>query len=139
LKELTLAMVKPDSLAAGKAGRIIAHLEERGFRILCLKMLRLSREKAGEFYGEHLGKPFYDDLVGFITSGPVIALAVEREDAVAYLREVIGATDPAQAEAGTVRALYAESKQRNAIHASDSPASAERELRFFFSRSDLII
>lgn len=139
MKELTLAMVKPDSLAAGKAGRIIAHLEERGFRILCLKMLRLSREKAGEFYGEHLGKPFYDDLVGFITSGPVIALAVEREDAVAYLREVIGATDPAQAEAGTVRALYAESKQRNAIHASDSPASAERELRFFFSRSDLII
>ncbi|HLA41046.1 MAG TPA: nucleoside-diphosphate kinase [Candidatus Glassbacteria bacterium] len=139
MTELTLAMIKPDAMAAGYAGKIIAHLEDEGFRIVALKKIRVSRTMAEEFYGEHLGKPFFKDLVEFVTSAPVIALALEADNAVARLRQVIGATDPAEAEEGTVRALYAESKQRNAIHASDSPASAGRELNFFFSRSDLIV
>lgn len=138
MKELTLTIIKPDATAAGLSGKIIAHLEDKGFVIRGARMLRLTAETAGGFYAEHLGKPFYDDLVEFMTSGPVTAMALERENAVTYLREVIGATDPAQAEEGTVRKLYAESKSRNAIHASDSPASAARELKYFFNRSELI-
>jgi nucleoside-diphosphate kinase len=134
----TLAIIKPDAVAAGNAGKIIAHLEENGFRMLGLRLTRLTRERAGEFYAVHRERPFYPELVEFMTSGPVIPIALERDDAVATLREVIGATDPAEAAEGTVRKLYAESKGRNAIHASDSDENARREVAFFFAEPDLV-
>jgi nucleoside-diphosphate kinase len=134
----TLAIVKPDAVASGHTGAIIAHLQKEGFRILALRMTRLTREQAGEFYAVHRERPFYAELVEFMTSGPVVPLALEREDAVARLRQVIGATDPAEAEPGTIRKLYAESKGRNAIHASDSDENAAAEVGFFFSRSELV-
>lgn len=133
----TLAIIKPDAFGSGLAGRILAHLEERGFRIVAARVVRLSEAAAEAFYAVHREKPFFTSLVEFMTSGPCMAVALEREDAVAGLREVIGATDPAEAEAGTVRALYAESKERNAIHASDSPENAKTELGFFFSGLEL--
>lgn len=134
----TLAIVKPDAAASGKAGRIVAHLETAGFRVLAMRMTRLTREQAGEFYAVHRERPFYPELVEFMTSGPVIPMALEREDAVPKLREVIGATDPAEAAEGTVRKLYAESKGRNAIHASDSDENAAVEIAFFFAASELV-
>ena len=134
----TLAIIKPDAVASGKAGKILAHLEEAGFRIEALTMTRLSRAQAGEFYAVHRERPFYSSLVDFMTSGRVIPMVLEAEDAVPRLREVIGATDPAEAEEGTVRALYAESKERNAIHASDSAENARKEIGFFFSRHDIL-
>lgn len=133
----TLAIVKPDAVASGKAGKIIAHLENAGFRVLAMRMTRLTREQAGEFYAVHRERPFYSELVEFMTSGPVIPMALERDQAVPTLREVIGATDPAEAAEGTVRKLYAESKGRNAIHASDSDENAATEVAFFFAASDL--
>jgi nucleoside-diphosphate kinase len=136
--EETLAIIKPDAAGRGLGGKILAHLEERGFRLRAVRMLRLSVEQAREFYAVHRGRPFYDSLVRFMTSGPCIPLLLEREDAVAELRRVIGATDPAQAEPGTVRALYAESKERNAIHASDAPETARREVAFFFAEADVV-
>ena len=134
----TLAIIKPDAVAAGNAGRILALLEERGFRVLGTRMLRLSREQAGAFYAIHRERPFYGELVEFMTSGAVIPLALEADDAVAKLRESIGATDPAEAAEGTVRRLYAESKGRNAIHASDSDENARNEIRFFFAEAELL-
>ncbi len=134
----TLAIIKPDAFGAGRAGTILAHLEQAGFRLLAARVVRLQRPAAEAFYAVHREKPFFASLVDFMTSGPCLALALEREDAVPHLRRVIGATDPAEAEAGTVRALYAESKERNAIHASDSPQNARIELSFFFSRLDLL-
>lgn len=134
----TLAIVKPDAVASGKAGKIIAHLENAGFRVLAMRMTRLTREQAGEFYAVHRERPFYSELVEFMTSGPVIPMALERDQAVPTLREVIGATDPAEAAEGTVRKLYAESKGRNAIHASDSDENAATEVAFFFAASDLV-
>lgn len=129
---LTLAIIKPDALQAAKTGRILAHLEGEGFRIRAARLVRLSTQEAEAFYAVHRERPFYRSLVTFMTSGPALALALERADAVAKLREVIGATNPAQAKPGTVRQLYAESTERNAIHASDSPETAEREVAFFF-------
>ncbi len=114
------------------AGRILAHVEDKGFKIVEARYTRITRDQCNEFYSEHLGKPFYPGLVDFMTSGPVMVCCLEREAAVATLREVIGATDPALAAEGTIRRLYAESKGRNAVHASDSPASAEREVKLFF-------
>ncbi len=133
----TLAIIKPDAFGRGETGKIIAQLEGDGFRIVGGRVLRLDRERAEAFYAVHRGKPFFTSLVDFMTSGPVLALALEREDAVTRLREVIGATDPAEAASGTVRALYAESKERNAIHASDSPENARLEVAFFFAGMDL--
>lgn len=130
--ERTLFIVKPDATAKGLTGRILAHVEDRGFRIVEARFTRLTREQCQEFYAEHQGKGFFGDLVDFMTSGPVMLCCLERENAVAHLREVIGATDPAQAAEGTIRRLYAESKGRNSVHASDSPASAEREVKLFF-------
>ncbi len=138
MSEMTLGMIKPDAVGAGKAGAIIAHIESKGFRVAALRMLRLGRAAAREFYAEHEGKPFYEPLVDFITSGPVVAMALEHPDAVKKFRQVIGATDPAEAEEGTVRKLFAESKSRNAVHGSDSAASAGRELKFFFSRTEIL-
>jgi nucleoside-diphosphate kinase len=129
----TLAIIKPDAVGSGKAGKILAHLEEAGFAVKALRMLSLSREQAGAFYAVHLERPFYAELVEFMTSGPVIPIVLEADGAVARLRETIGATDPAEAAPGTVRKLYAESKGRNAIHASDSDENARTEIGFFFS------
>lgn len=134
----TLAIVKPDAVASRKTGKILAHLEEAGFRIRALKTTRLDPSVAGEFYAVHRERPFYDSLVEFMTSGPVVVAVLESPGAVPKLRKVIGATDPAEAEEGTVRALYAESKERNAIHASDSDENARREIGFFFSRAELL-
>ena len=132
----TLTIIKPDAVQAGNAGKVLAHLEAKGFKVLAMRMLLLSRAQAEAFYEVHRARPFYGSLVDFMTSGPCIPLLLERDDAVAYLRTVIGATDPAEAEVGTVRALYAESKERNAIHASDSPENAAREGAFFFAEAD---
>ncbi len=133
----TLAIIKPDAVANGHAGKIIAHLEREGFRVRGMRMTRLSREQASAFYAVHRERPFYGELVEFMISGPVVPLVLEREDAVPMLREVIGATDPAEAAEGTVRKLYAESKGRNAIHASDSDDNAAVEVAFFFAESEL--
>ena len=129
----TLAIIKPDAVASAKGGRILAHLEDAGFTIRAMKLARLDQAEARAFYVVHEGRPFYDELVAFMTSGPVIPIVLDAENAVPKLREVIGATDPAEAEDGTIRRLYAESKGRNAIHASDSDENAEIEIGFFFS------
>ncbi len=129
---LTLAIIKPDAVAARHTGKIIAHLEAEGFRIRDAQMVVLTAARAESFYDVHRERPFFRPLVAFMTSGPALALALERDDAVAHLRRVIGATDPAQAEPGTIRRLYAQSKERNAIHASDTPENAAREVAFFF-------
>ena len=136
-RTLTLGIVKPDAVAGGKTGAIVAHLEQAGFVVRAARLVRLSPAQAGAFYEVHRGRPFYDELVRFMTSGPCLPMALEREDAVARLRTVIGATDPAEAAAGTIRKLYAESKGRNAIHASDSPENADREVGFFFPAGEL--
>lgn len=134
---LTLAIIKPDAVQAVHAGNVLAHLERDGFRVRAARMVRLSQSQAEVFYAVHRERPFFRSLVTFMTSGPCIPLALERDDAVARLREVIGATDPAEAKAGTVRKLYAQSKERNAIHASDSPDNAAREVAFFFPESEI--
>ena len=134
---LTLAIIKPDAMASGKAGKVLAHLEAAGFRLRAARLARLTVPEAEAFYAVHRERPFFRPLVAFMTSGPCLPLALERDDAVVKLREVIGATDPKEAAPGTVRALYAESKERNAIHASDSPENAAREVGFFFSGLDL--
>jgi nucleoside-diphosphate kinase len=134
----TLAIIKPDAVQNGLTGKIIAHLEGEGFRIRAMRLTQLSREQAGEFYAVHRERPFYGELVEFMTSGPVVPMALERDDAVAKYREVIGATDPAEADEGTIRKLYAESKGRNAVHGSDSDENAAQEIRFFFEDSDLV-
>ena len=133
----TLTIIKPDAFGAGKAGRIIALLEENGFRVVAARVMHLDKRQAGAFYEVHRERPFYGELVDFMTSGPCMPMVLEKGDAVASLRDAIGATDPAQAAEGTVRRLYAESKGRNAIHASDSDENAAREARFFFAESDL--
>jgi len=130
--ERTLFIVKPDAVRRNLVGRILAHVEERGFRLVEARLAQLTREEVQTFYAEHQGKPFFNDLVDYMTSGAVMLTCLEREGAVAHLREVVGATDPAQAGPDTVRGLYGESKQHNSVHASDSPASAEREVKFFF-------
>jgi nucleoside-diphosphate kinase len=134
----TLAIVKPDATGAGKAGKIIAHLENGGFSVKALRLTHLTRAQAEEFYAVHRERPFYGELVEFMTSGPCIPMVLEADDAVPALRDAIGATDPAEAAEGTVRKLYAESKGRNAIHASDSDENAAREIAFFFSESELL-
>lgn len=134
---LTLAIIKPDAIANGRTGLILAHLQQAGFELRSARLVRLTRSEAEAFYAVHKGRPFFADLVQFMTSGPCLPMALEREDAVAHLRTVIGATDPAEAAAGTIRKLYAESKGRNAIHASDSPENAAREVGFFFTEGEL--
>jgi nucleoside-diphosphate kinase len=136
--EFTLTIVKPDAFGAGKAGKIIAHLESAGFRVRAARVMRMTEAQAGEFYAVHRERPFYKSLVTFMTSGHCMPIILEKPGAVAALRKAIGATDPAEAEPGTVRKLYAESKERNAIHASDSDENAAREARFFFAESDTL-
>ena len=134
----TLTIIKPDAFGAGKTGKIIAHLEAAGFKIRAARVLHLTQAQAQAFYAVHRERPFFAPLVRFMTSGLCMPMVLEHADAVATLRSAIGATDPAEAAAGTVRKLYAESKERNAIHASDSDENAEREAAFFFAEADRI-
>jgi len=129
----TLAIIKPDATGNLKAGRIIAHLEAAECTLRAMRMQTLTASQARSFYAVHKDRPFYESLVAFMTSGPCIPMILEASDAVSKLRAAIGATDPAEATEGTVRRLYAESKERNAIHASDSNENASREIAFFFS------
>jgi nucleoside-diphosphate kinase len=138
MSQRTLTIIKPDSVQANNVGNIIAHLEREGFRIVAARMTRLFESQARQFYAVHRERPFYDSLVAYMTSGPVWPMCLEREDAVASLRKVMGATDPANAEAGTIRALYGESIERNAIHGSDSPDNAATEIAFFFPTAALV-
>ena len=133
----TFSIIKPDAVATGKAGKILAMLEDNGFRIVALRMTKLSQSQAEGFYAVHKERPFFGSLVKFMTEGPVIVMALEREDAVKKLREVMGATNPANAAEGTVRKLYAESIERNAIHGSDAPETAAEELKYFFTTIEL--
>jgi len=130
--ERTLFIVKPDAVRRNLIGKILAHVEERGFRIAEARFGRITREEAESFYAEHRSKPFFKDLVDYMTSGPVMLTCLEREGGVAALREVVGATDPGEAAPDTIRKLYGESKQMNSVHASDSLPSAEREVKLFF-------
>ncbi len=134
---LTLAIIKPDALQGRNAGKILAQLEAAGFVVRAARLVKLTTTQAEAFYEVHRARPFYRPLVTFMTSGPALALALERDNAVAHLRDVIGATDPAEANPGTVRKLYGASKERNAIHASDSPETAAREVAFFFAEGEL--
>jgi nucleoside-diphosphate kinase len=133
----TFSIIKPDAAASGKAGKILALLEANGFRIVALRMAKLSQSQAEGFYAVHKERPFYAGLVKFMTEGPVVLMALEHEDAVKKLREVMGATNPANAAEGTIRKLFAESIERNAIHGSDAPETAAQELQFFFTSVDL--
>jgi nucleoside-diphosphate kinase len=133
----TLAIIKPDAVAAGLIGKILAHLESEGFSVRAAHMVRLTQDEAEAFYAVHKGRPFFTSLVRFMTSGPCLPVVLERDNAVEHLRVAIGATDPAEAAQGTVRRRYAESKERNAIHASDSPDNAQREIGFFVAEGEL--
>ncbi|MCS7188556.1 MAG: nucleoside-diphosphate kinase [Bacteroidia bacterium] len=136
--ERTLGLIKPDAVQAGHIGKILDHILMRGFRIVGMRMLRLSRTAAENFYFMHRGRPFFESLIDFITSGPLVAFVLEREGAVHAYRELMGATDPAKAAPGTLRALFGTNVERNAVHGSDSPESARREIAFFFSEMELM-
>ena len=129
----TFTMIKPDAFSKGHSGAIIDKILKSGFRIVAMKLTRLSGEKAGEFYAVHKARPFYGELVGFMSSGPIVAAILEKENAVADFRKLIGATDPAKAEEGTIRKLYAASVGENAVHGSDSDENAQIEGDFFFN------
>ena len=135
--ERTFSIIKPDAVEAGHAGEILACLELEGFKIVALRMTRLSKLQAEGFYAVHRERPFFASLVKFMTEGPIIAMALEREDAIAKLRELMGATNPANAAEGTIRKRFAESIERNCIHGSDGPDTARVELAYFFSTLDL--
>jgi len=136
--EQTLAVIKPDAVGAKVEDEIIDRIMAEGFRILCTRRDRLSRDEAMVFYSVHEGKPFFDSLIDFISSGSIVALLLEKENAIEELRSVIGATDPEEALEGTIRSDFASSKEKNAIHASDSPESAKVEIAFFFSKLDAL-
>ena len=135
--ERTLSIIKPDAVAKNVIGEIYARFEQAGLRIVASKMLQLTNESAGGFYAEHQGKGFYGDLIEFMTSGPVMVQVLEGENAVATNRELMGATNPAEAAPGTIRAAYANSIDANAVHGSDSPTSAEREVNYFFKPEEI--
>lgn len=135
--ERTLSIIKPDAVAKNVIGEIYSRFEKAGLRIVASKMLRLTDETAGGFYAEHKERPFFPDLIGFMTSGPVMVQVLEGENAIAKNRELMGATNPADAEAGTIRADFAKSIDANAVHGSDSPASAEREIAYFFKADEI--
>ena len=135
--EQTLSIIKPDDVAKNVTGQINARFEAAGLQIVAQKMLRLSDDVAGGFYAEHKERPFYPDLVSFMTSGPVVVQVLDGEGAILKNRELIGATNPAEADAGTIRADFANSIDANAVHGSDSPASSAREIAYFFAASDL--
>ena len=134
----TLAIIKPDAVKNNKVGQIIAKITESGFKVKAFKMTKLSKESAQGFYEVHKERPFYNDLVEFMTSGPCVPIALEKANAVAEFRKLIGATDPAEAEDGTIRKLFATSKAENAVHGSDSDENAANEILHFFSRNELL-
>ena len=136
--ERTYAMIKPDAVAAGNSGKIIDLIEKNGFRIVAMKKLHMTRAQGEAFYGVHKERPFFNSLVTFMTEGPIVALVMEREDAIKTWRDVMGATNPANAAEGTVRKLYATSIERNAAHGSDAPETAAEETHFFFTSADLL-
>lgn len=136
--ERTLTIFKPDSVSAARSGALLARLEEEGFRVRGLKRLRLAPEQARAFYAVHRERLFFEGLVRFMTEGPVVVAALERENAVAHLRQTMGATDSKKADPGTLRNLYGTDIERNAIHGSDSPENAAKEVSFFFSEAELV-
>jgi nucleoside-diphosphate kinase len=136
--ERTLAILKPDCVRKNITGEVIARIEKAGFRILGMKKVRLTKEAAGGFYAVHKGRPFYDGLVEFMSSGPCVPIALEKENAVADYRALIGATDPKDAAPGTIRKLYADNKGENIAHGSDSPENGVIEINYFFSSKELI-
>ena len=135
--EKTLVLIKPDAFAKKHVGDIIKIYEGQGFDILAMKMLQMDEKLASKHYEEHIGRPYYDDLMGFMTSGPIIAMVLEGEGAIANVRAINGKTNPAEAAEGTIRKLYAASGSRNAVHASDSPENAAREISIFFNASEI--
>ena len=136
--ERTLSIIKPDATKRNLTGQINAKFESAGLRVVAQRRVRLSREQAEGFYAEHKARPFFDSLCSFMTSGPVVLQVLEGEGAIAKNREVMGATDPAKAAAGTIRKELAESIEANSVHGSDSPASAAREIGYFFSEIDIV-
>ncbi|HJZ99643.1 MAG TPA: nucleoside-diphosphate kinase [Candidatus Solibacter sp.] len=136
--ERTFSIIKPDAVAGGQSGEILAMIQKAGFKILGLRMTRLTQDQARGFYAVHKERPFFEGLVKFMTEGPIIVMALERENAIFGLREVMGATNPEKAAEGTIRKRFAENIERNCIHGSDAPETAEVELRFFFSTSELL-
>jgi nucleoside-diphosphate kinase len=135
--ERTLSIVKPNAVEDNNIGNIIARFEKEGLRIAAAKLTRLSKEKAEGFYIEHKERPFFGSLVSFMTSGPVVLMVLEGENAIARNREIMGATNPAEADEGTLRKLYAKSLEANAVHGSDSKASADREVNYFFDKNEV--
>jgi nucleoside-diphosphate kinase len=136
--ERTFVMLKPDAVQRGLIGEIIERFERCGLTIVAMKLMQISPELAAQHYAEHEGKPFYNKLLDYITSGPVVPMIVEGTNAVEFVRKLVGATDPQESAPGTIRADYAQEVGRNIIHGSDSPASAEREMRLFFTDSELV-
>lgn len=136
--ERTFGIIKPDAVAAGKVGKILSIIEDNGFKLVGIKKVRLSQQAAEKFYEVHKSKGFFSSLVTFMTEGPVVVMALEREGAIAKWREVMGATNPANAAEGTIRKQFAESIERNAVHGSDAPETAAVEIPFFFAGSELI-
>ena len=135
--EQTLSIVKPDAVGRNIIGEIYTRFEKGGLRIIAAKMMRLTPEQAGGFYAEHEGKPFFEDLIAYMTSGPVVVQVLEGDQAITQNRKLMGATDPAKADPGTIRADFAESVEANAVHGSDSPESAAREIAYFFSDDEI--
>jgi len=138
MADRTLLMVKPDGTARNVTGEILRRLEEAGFRLVAIRALRLRKEQAEGFYEVHRGKPFFDDLVRYMTSGMVVPMALKKQGAVRGLREFIGATDPAKAAAGSIRSDFGETIQRNSVHASDASGTAAREIAFFFAEEEMV-
>ncbi len=138
MSERTFSIIKPDAVEAGNAGAILSRLEKAGFRIVALRLRRLSRREAEGFYQVHAARPFFAGLTEFMSSGPCLTMVLEREDAIARLREIMGATDPARAAAGTIRKDFASSIQNNAIHGSDAPETARFEIGYFFPGVELV-
>jgi nucleoside-diphosphate kinase len=136
--ERTLSIVKPDAVAKGATGDILARFEKAGLRIVALKKLRLSQEQAEGFYAVHRARPFFKDLVGFMTSGPIVASVLEGEDAIARNRELMGPTDSKKAARGTIRGDHGTDIERNAVHGSDSPATARVEIAYFFNATEIL-
>ncbi len=136
--ERTLAILKPDCVRKNLQGEVIGRIQKAGFRVLSMKQIRLTKEMAGGFYAVHKGRPFYEGLVEFMTSGPCVPIALEKANAVADFRSLIGATDPAEAAAGTIRKLFADNKGENIVHGSDSPENGRIEVGFFFAESELV-
>ncbi len=136
--ERTLAILKPDCVRKELIGEVLARIQKAGFKILSLKMARLTKETAGAFYVVHKGRPFYDGLVEFMSSGPCVPITLEKENAVADFRTLIGATDPKDSAAGTIRKLFADNKGENIVHGSDSPENGRIEVAFFFSERELV-